>query len=98
MSTRTERREAAKAAKRARKKREKAARRESLSVIVPGGDLEKTEFNQWVLAEFSMSELAKINREIYLNPDHVMYFVAYHAEEYEWCKQYLLDNRHLLKG
>jgi hypothetical protein len=88
------------AVRRARKKRDKLNREKNkgLTVLVPGGDLDKLKFNQQVLAEFSKSELLRINRAIYLNPEHIEYYIAYKCSRYTWCMQYLLDNRHLLKG
>jgi len=57
----------------------------------------KHEFEAWVLDTFTPTELALINPNIYLNPKHIDYYETYHRGNYEECKTFLLENRHLLK-
>lgn len=49
-----------------------------------------------ILDTFTEEEIVNINPAIYSNPEHIEYWMAYHRGEYEWCFNYLLDNRHLL--
>ena len=51
-----------------------------------------------ILETFTEDEIRNINPKIYSNPDHIEYWKAYHRGEYEWCFNYLVENRELLKN
>lgn len=59
--------------------------------------MDRDEFYAKITKEFTRDELAKINPEIYLNPEHTVYFRHYHLGEYDWCWTYLIEHRDLLK-
>ncbi len=56
----------------------------------------KQEFSQWLVCELTAEELGLINPNVYLNPDHVDYYMAFKAGRYSECQKFLMDNRHLL--
>ena len=60
--------------------------------------MDKAEFNKKIFQEFDMNELQQINLKIYFNPDHIEYYEQYHCENYDWCFDYLIKHRNLLKN
>lgn len=58
--------------------------------------MSKELFMQWLFAMFSRAELERINPVLYLNPDHVEYYMMYKMEDYLGCQFYLLTHRNLL--
>jgi hypothetical protein len=60
--------------------------------------MSKNKFNDWLFSTFSHEELSNINPVIYLNPDHIDYYMRYLSGDYKWCKAYLIKHRHLLGG
>ena len=56
----------------------------------------KTEFNNRLFSEFSATEIALINCNVYHNEDHIDYYLNFHSGMYAWCFDYLVKNRHLL--
>jgi hypothetical protein len=58
--------------------------------------LSQQEFANWIFKELTFSELALLNSNIYLHSDHVKYYQKYACGKFDWCKKYLIKNRHLL--
>jgi len=56
----------------------------------------KEELNNKTSKELTPTENALINFNIYFNPDHVDYWIRFKMEDYQWCYDYLMENRHLL--
>ena len=56
----------------------------------------KDQFNSKIDKEFTPTENALINFNIYYNPEHIDYYQNFHAGNYQWCYDYLIKNRHLL--
>lgn len=59
--------------------------------------MNKDRFNLEIMDYFTIEEMSNINPRIYLNKDHIDYYMNYHLERYEWCLNYLKKNRNLLK-
>lgn len=59
--------------------------------------MNKEQFTSKLLDNFEIKELSLINTNIYFNKTHIDYYMKYHECDYEWCYDYLIDNRHLLK-
>lgn len=57
----------------------------------------KEEYTQWVMKTLSIEQLTLVNTNIFYNPKHIDFYVAYKLEEFETCKKYLLDNIEELK-
>jgi aminopeptidase-like protein len=60
-------------------------------------NLTKKEFAKKIFSTLSLEELQNINPVIYHNPDHIDYYIKFHEENYNWCWDYLMKNRTLLK-
>ena len=56
----------------------------------------KKQYNKRVFWEFDLEELTNFPDRIYSNPDHAEYYKKYQCGEFDWCWEYLLENRHLL--
>jgi len=56
----------------------------------------KEELNRRTDMELTPTENALINFNIYYNEEHIEYYMKFHLEEYQWCYDYLMKNRHLL--
>ena len=59
--------------------------------------LTREQFLQAIMVEFTHAEQVLINPRIYLNEGHTDYYIKYHSEEYNYCFDYLKENRDLLK-
>lgn len=57
----------------------------------------KEELLAFIFAEFTDEEISNINPKIYLNPEHLDYYMDFHLGEYQKCLDYLLENKALLK-
>jgi len=57
----------------------------------------KRDLNTAVFQNFSEKEMNNINPKIYFNPDYIDYWIAYKYEEYQFCYDFLIENRHLLQ-
>lgn len=57
----------------------------------------QNEFDSKIQNKYKVDELALINPNIYLNPEHVKYYEMYHDGLYTECYEYLSEHRHLLK-
>lgn len=57
----------------------------------------KYDLNAAILGNFSEKEIRNINPRIYFNTDHVDYWIAYKSEEYQFCYDFLIENRQLLQ-
>jgi len=55
------------------------------------------ELHERMIETFKKHELALVNFNIYLNIDHIEYYMRYHIGDYQFCFDYLLKNRSLLK-
>jgi len=56
----------------------------------------KEELTEKIMATFKPSEIALINTNIYLNPEHIDYYQNFHSGEYDKCLEFLTENKHLL--
>tara|TARA_R110000772_G_scaffold24041_1_gene63751 strand:+ start:202 stop:399 length:198 start_codon:yes stop_codon:yes gene_type:complete len=57
----------------------------------------KEEFNNKLFEMLTLDELKLINERIYSNEAHIEYWKSYHMEEYDYCIDYLIENRKLLQ-
>lgn len=57
----------------------------------------KKEFDIRTNTEFTPTEIALINFNVYWNEKYVTYFQNYHFGQYNKCYDFLIKNRHLLQ-
>ncbi len=56
----------------------------------------KEELNKRTDRELTPTENALINFNIYYNEEHIEYYQNFQMGDYQWCYDYLIENRHLL--
>ena len=56
----------------------------------------KKEFNQQIDEVLTIEQQCLINTNIYYNPEHVNYYMAYHKGDYDFCINFLKENKHIL--
>jgi serine/threonine-protein phosphatase 6 regulatory ankyrin repeat subunit B len=58
----------------------------------------RSDFFGWLYSQFSYQEIDSITMNIYHNPEHMDYNMNYQMGNYEFCKEFLLTNRDLIKN
>lgn len=56
----------------------------------------KKEYLDRLDEELTLEEGALLNLVIYHNPKHIEYYKQYHAGRFNWCYDYIMENRGLL--
>lgn len=67
-----------------------------LGITNTPGQSEKDAFFYRLYSELTLEQFALFNNIIYLNPDHIDYWIAYHAEDFDFCYEYAMKNKHLI--
>lgn len=57
----------------------------------------KEELNAAIFENFSLNEISNINPKVYFNSVHISYWLAYKSEDYQFCFDFLVNNRNLLQ-
>ena len=58
--------------------------------------MNREEFNELILRELTTEEFLNINPRLYLNPDYIEHYIAFHNGEYDKCYIHLMENRKIL--
>ena len=56
----------------------------------------KEELTKKIFREFKSSQVVLINFNIYLNTEHIDYYIKFNIGDYQWCYDYLIKNKNLL--
>ena len=56
----------------------------------------KEEFNKQLNSILTNEEMCFINTNIYFNPEYIDYYTSYHIGDYNYCLNFLKENKHLL--
>lgn len=55
--------------------------------------MNRKEFGTFLTEELSKEQLAILSFAFMYNPDHIDYYIAFKSEDYDACKQYVIDNK-----